>query len=273
MKAQLLAVLSLGALLVLAGRAAADDEIEAKIARLFEKYDADGDGRITPAELTDEGVFKSLDRDGDGAITRSDLSAPASSEKPALPSGEESPAGGSATPDKDEPGAGGTAPEPRKEEPGSGSGGEFDRGFAELDTDGDGRISQDEYVEFQKRLFSRMDADGDGSLDHDEARKLAERLASVGGKGGGEGAERREKMKERFLRMDKDGDGAVSREEWEGPSEIFDRLDGDADGKLTTEELAGAMRGGLRGRDMKRDRPGADSPDGGEPAPGEGEGK
>jgi CubicO group peptidase (beta-lactamase class C family) len=42
---------------------------------LFERRDANGDGRITPEELPKEAAFRVLDRNGDGAITRAEAEA------------------------------------------------------------------------------------------------------------------------------------------------------------------------------------------------------
>jgi len=79
--------------------------------------------------------------------------------------------------------------------------------FADLDTDGDGAVSEAEFIahaadaaqERAAQMFARMDADGDGSLSMDA-------LQSRGGPG----------LSERFLsRADTDGSGGISEEEFD----------------------------------------------------------
>ncbi|MGR3511443.1 MAG: EF-hand domain-containing protein [Paracoccaceae bacterium] len=82
-----------------------------------------------------------------------------------------------------------------------------DNRFAELDTNGDGTISQDEFVAGQAaraedraaRMFERLDADGDGTLSRD--------VIESGRRGG---------MGERMIsRFDEDSSGGISAEEFE----------------------------------------------------------
>ena len=48
-------------------------EPKRKLADLFEKYDKNKDGRVTPDELPMPKLFKRLDTNGDGAITKEEL--------------------------------------------------------------------------------------------------------------------------------------------------------------------------------------------------------
>lgn len=82
-----------------------------------------------------------------------------------------------------------------------------DQRFAELDTNGDGTVSQDEFVAAQAarteeraaQMFERLDADGDGTLSRDVIEN---------GRRGGFG--------ERMLsRLDGDDSGGISAEEFE----------------------------------------------------------
>jgi len=99
----------------------------------------------------------------------------------------------------------------------------------EIDADGDGKLSRDEWLE----LFLKLDADGD------EALTVKEVLSGLMGNRG------RGQMGERLKKMDADGDGAISREEFQGPPQFFDRLDQDADGMISKDEMAAiGSRGG-----------------------------
>jgi len=86
--------------------------------------------------------------------------------------------------------------------------------------------------------------------------------------GGGPGAKRPGGFRGGFTfdrlleRCDKDEDGKVTREEWQGPEQIFGQMDRDRDGVVTKEEFQARMqarggfgmgRGGPGGRDAPAD--------------------
>ena len=82
--------------------------------------------------------------------------------------------------------------------------------FAAIDADGDGSVTEEEFIaqaqrdaaERASQMFARLDADGDGVLSRDA-------LEGRGGRGGGG-------MSRRFLmRADADGSGGVNAEEFE----------------------------------------------------------
>lgn len=127
---------------------------------MFDRLDADGDGRVTAAEIEAfrDGLFAEIDADGNGEISRQefvDHAAARAAER---------------------------------------AGAMFDR----WDTDGDGILSRDA-IEARRgsgwdaeRLMRRFDADGDGAITRDEIATMRERWmerrgARMGRHGGGSG--------------------------------------------------------------------------------------
>ncbi|KAF1690303.1 EF-hand domain-containing protein [Pseudoxanthomonas koreensis] len=81
--------------------------------------------------------------------------------------------------------------------------------LARMDTDGDGRVSQAEYVAWMGYAFERMDRDGDGVLSPAE---------QPGGKGKPLALEtHRQRLAERFRRQDANGDGYLDARELAAP--------------------------------------------------------
>ena len=111
----------------------------------FEALDADGDGKVTQAELEAfrASRFAEIDTNGDGSVSREEFLAQAAARSEAR--------------------AG--------------------RMFERLDADGDGALSRDA-IEAGRgrgpdpaRMISRLDTDGDGALSEDEFEAARERLA------------------------------------------------------------------------------------------------
>lgn len=101
------------------------------------------------------------------------------------------------------------------------------------DTDGDGKVSRDEFIKARttaiEQAFARMDTDGDGKLDEKEVEAGAAqaRATAPAGRGG-------------FRRPDADrpqrpGAGGMAEQG-------FERMDADGDGKLSKEEFAAGMK-------------------------------
>jgi Ca2+-binding EF-hand superfamily protein len=117
------------------------------------------------------------------------------------------------------------------------------RGFARLDTDGDGKLSRQE-VANEPRLaqsFDAIDTNKDGFLTKEE-------LQAARGRFGGRG--------EGWKALDTDGDGKLSRQEVANAPRLaqhFDELDTNKDGFLTPEEMRAARHAhGGRGEGWKK---------------------
>ncbi len=109
--------------------------------------------------------------------------------------------------------------------------------FAELDTNGDGTVSAEEF-EARADRFARADTNGDGLLTAAEIAAAGEERA----------AQRAERM---IARLDSNGDGALSEDEISSrrdPARMFERLDANDDGTVSAEEFAEARMGGNGGK-------------------------
>lgn len=81
--------------------------------------------------------------------------------------------------------------------------------LARMDRDGDGRVSQDEYLAWMRYAFDARDADGDGVLAGAEL---------PGGRGAAVTRERhRARLADTFRRQDVDRDGFLSAKELAAP--------------------------------------------------------
>ncbi|HAK51203.1 MAG TPA: hypothetical protein DCM54_04775 [Gammaproteobacteria bacterium] len=124
-------------------------------------------------------------------------------------------------------------------------------GPAELDTDGDGLISRDEFRLPEDRRRQRMDIDGDGTISQEE---VAQHQEEADARQAEHIAKKREKAAERFNAVDVDGDGSITTQEAE--DHAFWRLDRDGDGYVSRQELRKQM--GRAGRDGKRGKRGGE---------------
>ena len=146
--------------------------------------------------------------------------------------------------------------------------------FKRLDTNGDGKVSKEEYVEAAKKeaeqRFEALDANHDGFIDKEELQKA---LQARGGRfgGGAAGRPRGEGGGERPAGAPEGGPraggggglgggifelirkvqetGSVTKEDFHKMTdEQFDRLDTNHDGKITKDEIEGLMSRFGRGR-------------------------
>ena len=188
------------------GGAAALEKVQAAI----DEKDQDRDGKLSSAELgAGDAIFLILDRDRDGFITATELVAYGAERKARGPRGADA-RGGKA-------GKGGDA-------------------GARMDTDGDGRISADEW-KMRPEMFQQLDRDGDGFLNAGEIEELRKKFGGRQGQGRRGQRGDAQQMFERLKKMDVDGDGNISASEFQGPEGFFKRLDQDGDGVVTKEEL------------------------------------
>lgn len=132
--------------------------------------------------------------------------------------------------------------------------------FAELDTNGDGQISAEEFAAFRTAKFADADTNKDGALSPEEMIAHME-------------AQRAENMKTRMLeRFDADKNGTISPEEMAknvpNDADMIKNMDTDGNGTISAEEFAAMdqkmMRdgNGPRGdKDGKGPRNGCGKPD------------
>ncbi len=108
--------------------------------RMFERFDSNGDGEITPDEIPQRVQrMMQLDRNGDGVLTREELS--------------QGPRGGFG-------GGPGMAP--------GGPGARAERMFERFDTNSDGTVTKDELPDGMLQFMERFDRDGNGVVTEDE---------------------------------------------------------------------------------------------------------
>lgn len=50
--------------------------------------------------------------------------------------------------------------------------------LSEMDTDGNGSVSSNEWLEFHKKMFSSIDSNGNGSLSEDELKSFHDKQGS-----------------------------------------------------------------------------------------------
>ena len=130
-----------------------------------------------------------------------------------------------------------------------------DRILNRFDSNGDGRITEDERQSLPEPMWRRWDVNGDGVI---EAEEIEKALASPRGAfpGGGPPDDLfRQSPAEIIKARDQDDNGKLSAEELGVDARFFQRIDRDGDGQVTVEELTGVQETlRTRGRELREGR-------------------
>lgn len=128
--------------------------------------------------------------------------------------------------------------------------------FSEVDTNSDGKLSQDEMAAHAKARFDAADTDGNGKLSAAEMAAAKKKQQDD---------RRVRKMTKMIERLDADKDGELSFDEMPGQKtraeQMFSRIDKDGDGAISKEEMEAAHKKGgeRRGKD-RHERHGKNRP-------------
>lgn len=105
-----------------------------------------------------------------------------------------------------------------------------DEKFTMMDANGDGKISEEEWVAGNKAKFEMIDTNTDGKLTVTEMETAHAKM--------GKGGKMKVSVSEKFKVMDTNKDGSVSEEEYtDGSKTMFEKIDTDKDGNITKVEL------------------------------------
>lgn len=109
--------------------------------------------------------------------------------------------------------------------------------IAEHDLDGDGKVDAAEFERFRRARFAGTDSNGDGVLGHDEyVDEFARRLKHAQGR---TDARQMKQADVRFNVLDKDRDGRMTWDEYAASGErLFKRADRNGDGVVDARDKA-----------------------------------
>lgn len=216
-----------------------------RIMPVLAALDADGDGKISKAEINNAtAALKKLDKNNDGELTAEEM-RPDFSAMRGGPGGSGGP-GRRGRPPQEE-GAQDASPE-RGRGPGRPDG---DRGpgrpdgagdmvarMMQGDKNDDGKLDKDELPERMQNMMTRADKNEDGFLSRDELAAVA--AAMGGGRGRPDGAQFAGRM---FADRDANDDGKLSGDEIpEQMASRLERVDTDGDGSVSRKEFDAMMR-------------------------------
>ena len=102
-----------------------------------------------------------------------------------------------------------------------------EQAFVQLDANGNGAISRDEFLALRQQMFITLDANGDGLLTREEIE-----TARANGKGGTQ-----MQRSDRIWQQDANGDGYLTMAEYTAQTCGFDMADRNGDGALSPQEF------------------------------------
>jgi len=168
------------------------------------RIDTDGDGKVSMAEFVNTHVemFKRMDPGGTGSVSLEDLQSgfgrmrgPGGPGHPGMPGLEEMQQ-------------------------------KMAKRFAQLDRNGDGKLTKDKFEAYNKAQFAEADANKDGVVD--DAELASHKASNAGGPGKGF----------RALRMAAEGNGRVTLADFlAAQQKWFDVVDANSDGVITLDEM------------------------------------
>ncbi len=205
-----------------AGYASDTDRQEARINRLMTRFDINQDGQITLKEVQSQRTadFQEMDADQNGGVSLEEFEAYTTQRW-----------------------------EERRQQ-------RLDEGFNAADTDGDGVLSQAEFVAAAPSKKQPPQADSAEQNDQDamaetrrgkrpsrnQANGAGRQGGMMGARGqGGMGAGRQgngNRLTRHFNRLDNNGDGQISLDELTANVPLFDKFDANNDGVITKDELS-----------------------------------
>lgn len=116
------------------------------------------------------------------------------------------------------------------------AGGDGDKHFKKMDTDGDGKVTRAEHTADAKQMFAKCDANRDGTV---TAAEMEASMAAEGEKPGKHEMSAAEKIR----MIDQNGDGKLTTAEHEAGTEtMFGKMDTNQDGAISKEECAAGMK-------------------------------
>ncbi|WP_431324388.1 EF-hand domain-containing protein [Rhizobium sp. YTU87027] len=212
--------------------------------------DTDGDGQVSmaefvaarPSDVSEDqatSLFNSFDTEGSGSLTVDQLQEAMSANAPPM----------------------GAGPPPARSSSSSSSDGSSSDLFTSLDTDGDGVVSQEEFVagrpsdvseEQAANLFNSFDTEGSGSLTADRLQEAMSANAPPIGAGSPPPSSSDDSLSDLFSSLDTDGDGVISQAEFaagrpddvseEQATALFESMDTDGAGSITKDQFVDAMK-------------------------------